>query len=111
MAKIVISAEAPQPVDVELVGEHYLAHPPKEAQSVALGIQLQRNQDPEEMMKGVNSLVITIFGKKVAKAVMKRLENPEDPMDLTHIMLLMNALLKQASPNPTTSPSDSSTMP
>lgn len=100
---IVIEAEAPQTLAIDLVGVRYNIVPPK----AALAMRMARNAEkartnPELAVAELDSWIGHAFGKKGAKDIQKRLEDPADALDIIHIAKLMEALAERLSGNPTT---------
>lgn len=104
MAKeIVISAEAPDLIPVELVGQKYTVRPIKSSLGLQMAQQFnKKDQKPEDIAEALDSIIGTLFGKEKPK-IIKRLGDSEDLLDYVHIMELINALAERASGNPTTS--------
>lgn len=108
-----IKADPPRKVVVGLVGIKYTATVPKKMLALSLMMRVKNaGNDPQMMSEAIDALLLKMFGKEVAPTVRTRLENEEDALDIDHVMDLMNALISLGTGgDPTTSPSDSSTMP
>lgn len=103
MATIEITAEPVKTLDVNLVGVDYDVKPPKGSLAIVLASSLGKIKDnPDKLMRILGDWVRVAFGKKQAEAVMKRLEDPDDDLDITHIMQLMEKLAEATTGNPTT---------
>lgn len=107
-AAIVIGADAelPTPIEVELVGETYTAHPPKKVFSIRLmraatALKTLSKNDGEE---GANDSVVTIekflndwieavFAGDDLERVQARLDDNHDPLDMEHIMDLVTGIM------------------
>lgn len=91
-------------IKVELVGVAYTIRPPK----AAFGLHLARvNQNDQGAMAGlVIKWIEQAFGDE-SDAVLARMDDYDDELDLTHLMELMQLVMERVSGNPTTSPSDS----
>lgn len=103
MSDITITAEPPKPITLELVGVSYTVRPIKASLGVALAQRFNGdNSDTEKFAESMKSLTTIMFGKKDAAAITKRLADPEDDLDYSHLFSLLNALVERASGNPTT---------
>lgn len=104
---IVITAEPQQEIVVSLVGIDYKIHPPKASLAVGMAIRVTKmNDDPGEMVDTLNQWIDMAFTKKDAAAVKKRMQAPDDLLDLIHVATLIEAVVEEVSGNPPTSPSD-----
>lgn len=100
---IEIKAEPKAALDVELVGENYNIHPPKASLALKLAVRAKTNaDDPGLLLKTIDEWIDVAFGKAGAKAIHKRLDDPNDVLDIEHIMKLMEAVIEETSGNPTT---------
>lgn len=100
---ISIAIEPPKPISVDLGGTVYTVRPVKGSLGIALGANLKGLEgDGEKLLNAMNHIINIIFGKKDAQAVLERVNDPEDALDFTHIMELMNALVERSTGNPTT---------
>lgn len=89
-------------IPVNLVGVDYTVRKPKAALGLRLAVAGKKaDEDPENMMKAMDTLVLMVFGKKDAKAVDARLSDPEDDLDFEHLVELVQAL-GATGENPTT---------
>lgn len=102
-----ITAEAPEPLTVNLVGKTYRMRPPK----AALGLALTRaaagrkgqKSDLETMLQSIQTWLEHGFGKKHAGEIMQRLEDADDLLDIEHIVRLVQVVVERAAGNPSTS--------
>lgn len=102
-ADIQISIEPPKPITVDLGGVRYTVRPIKGALGISLGQRMQAVQgDAGKLRDTIEHIVQMVFGKAEAPNVMERLDDPEDALDFTHIMELMNALVERSTGSPTT---------
>lgn len=102
-ADIEISIEAPRPITVNLGGVHYTVRPIKGALGLALGQRMQGVKgDAAKLQDAIDHIVGVIFGPSEKPGIMERLSNPEDSLDFTHVMSLMNALVEKSTGSPTT---------
>ena len=101
---IEIEADEPQGIPVRLVGKDYTARPPKAMSAMALAkIANSDSKDPEEIVKAIQGYLEMVFGKRTSNIIMKRLEDPNDLLDIRHITSLMQKLTEMvAGGNPTT---------
>ena len=89
---------------VNLVGIDYRVSPPKAALSMRTAINAKKaDEDPEAMMNAILAWIRAAFNKKDAEAVIKRLDDPKDALDLQHISLLVEKVVEaQTNENPST---------
>lgn len=124
MASIEIDAEEPELIDIRLVGVDYLIKKPKAALSLSLAESVKSkrvskpkpNATPEEVeafqqaqaeladssQKMLQTWIKQAFGPEGSKKIKKRLADPEDLLDLPHLMNLMSKVAEATSGNPTT---------
>lgn len=103
MSDITITAEAPLPITLTLVGVEYTVRPIKGSLGISLSQKFQGdNSDMVKFDKSIKDLLRIMFGPEQAKEVQKRLNDSEDLLDLPHVFELLNALVEKASGNPTT---------
>lgn len=102
---IVIEAPEVETIDVTLVGQHYDLIPPKTAMALRLAVEIKqvKDEDPVVMMGLLDRWLDFAFGgKKKADAVRKRLEDPNDRLDVVHLVTLMEKVIEVQMPeNPT----------
>ena len=109
---ITVSAEAPKPITVSLVDVVYKIRPIKGSLGMSLAGQLKNaqkesEQDPEKLSKMIDRIIDMMFAKADRPKVKKRLTDPDDALDFTHVLDLMTRLMERASGNPPTLSSDS----
>lgn len=101
---IVIDAPNRTTIRVRLVGKDYDVYQPKGA----AGLELMRaakaieGENLDTQLDLVGSLVGMLFNQRQAEQVTARLHKVDDPLDLQHIMELVNALSEEVTGNPTT---------
>ncbi|QDP45522.1 hypothetical protein SEA_FUZZBUSTER_38 [Microbacterium phage FuzzBuster] len=102
--RIVIDLEPAKPVTVGLgEGFEYLVTPPKSTIAIALAGSLKAaGEDPALLMEAMESWIDKAFGKKQAPKVRARLLDEEDPLDIKHIVDLMQQLAEVTTGDPTT---------
>ena len=102
--RIQILAKPAQQITVDLIGKEYLVKPPKA--TLGLAIAEAGNNTATggvtNMLDRVNDWIIAAFGEKNGKAVIARLNNPKDDLDLPHVMELMRQLTEEVTGDPTT---------
>lgn len=101
---IVVETPEIRKLKVRLGGEVYAVSPLKGSIGINLARRAQgKNGEPDmaRFAKFVEEVVIAIFTSEDAKAILKRLRDPEDGLDLGHIMSLMSALMDKTTTNPT----------
>lgn len=104
MAKrIVIDAGDSTDIPVQLVGVEYLVNPPKSTVAIALAQRIKdAGEDPGQLLEELHGWVRAAFGKKQGKAIIERLSDPEDQLDIPHIVQLMQKITEVATGDPTT---------
>jgi hypothetical protein len=90
------------PITVNLIGHAYVAHPPKTLLAMKLAEGMDGSTDPAFILERLRKYLDLTFGKKEAGAIMKRLEEPEDELDVRHIMQLMEKITEVTTGTPTT---------
>jgi hypothetical protein len=99
---ITIEAEPREQIDVKLVGVHYIINPPKAALAISLGKEVKAAGDDAELLEAaLEKWAVIAFGKKHGKAIMARLNDPEDLLDYDHLTTVITKLAEALSPNPT----------
>jgi hypothetical protein len=91
-----------EPITVNLVGKTYLAHPPKTTLTIKLSQGMEDSKDPEFMLSRLHEYLTLTFGAKEAGKIMKRLDDADDPLDVRHIMELMEKITEVSTATPTT---------
>lgn len=104
MDDIEIGGGKPSTISINLVGVTYQGRPPKTVALVNMTEQVtKKNAKPADILKFLRQFLGFTFGKDDAAAIMGRLEDPEDALDIRHINELMEALVERsAAKNPTT---------
>lgn len=98
---VLIAADKREVIPVELVGERYSILPPKTAVTLKMAVRAkQAGSDPALMYEALQEWIDKAFGKK-AKEVHKRLDDPDDLLDIEHITELMKAVIEVSTGNPT----------
>lgn len=92
-------------IDVDLVGKHYLIDPPKAATTMQLAEKASEHKgDTDAMIGMLKEWMAQTFGPKQTPKILARMYDPEDLLDLGHIMKLMTAIAEAQTGNPPTSP-------
>jgi hypothetical protein len=99
---ITIDAEPKKKVNIKLIGQNYSVNMPKASLAIRITQQARSADQGEKAFESLNTWMDAAFGARQVAAVRKRLDDPDDDLDLDHIMQLMNALLEAGSGNPTT---------
>lgn len=117
MEPIIIEGETRPKLPIELVGKSYEINTPKTSAAIRLAraardIEGKGKKDADAgnslgLLDALEDYVMQVFGKKVGKQVLARLDDPDDLLDIKHIVALMTALANHGSDNPPTSPSAS----
>lgn len=101
----VIKIDTPErkPLRVDLGGVIYEIMPIKSAIAMELGSKVMgAESDPDKFDKTLKDLVAGVFSAKDAKGVMARIKDPQDPLDMLHILTLVEVMLEKTAGNPTT---------
>lgn len=94
---------APQKThDVNLVGKAYKVKSPKTAVLMATQENIEKD-DKEQSLNSFMPILELLFSKTEAKSVMKRLTDPKDQLDISHVNQLIEAIVQESQENPTTS--------
>jgi hypothetical protein len=101
MPNIEITA-SDEPITVNLVGKPYVAHPPKTMLAIKLGKGMEGSSDPDVVFARLQEDLGLTFGPKEAAKIAKRLEDPDDLLDVGHIMQLMEKITELSTGTPTT---------
>lgn len=92
---------------ITLVGKKYNIKPPKASFAIRMAKQAKKfDDDPSLMLETLEGWMSRAFSVKKGdyEAVLARLDDPEDELDVPHIAQLMEAVTeKQMGGNPTTS--------
>lgn len=92
-----IEIDADEPVDaltVRLVGVEYTVTPPK----VALALKMHREvlnveKGGGDPVSSIGTWLESAVGKRDAKKILARLDDPADRLDIPHIMSLIKAIM------------------
>lgn len=99
---IEIAASGRKHIAVDLVGKTYQVKPPKSALAMRVAMSAkQADDDPMVMVEGLERWTKAAFGEKTSEAVWARMDDPDDDLDIPHLMQLMEALMEITSGNPT----------
>jgi len=106
---ITIEAQPREKIDVDLVGKHYVIDPPKAAATMELAEKASAAKgDTDTLLRMLTEWMERTFGPKQYAKIRARMYDPDDLLDLGHIMTLMGEVAKVQTGNPPTSPLDSS---
>lgn len=106
MAKINITAEEREVIDVTLVGVDYAIIPPKSALALKVAKQAKKaGDDPDQAFDALRMWLEMSAGKESADSIMGRLEDTDDLLDVSHISQLISAVTEAVAENPTSSSS------
>jgi hypothetical protein len=101
MPDIVIEAAPVQVFSVDLVGQRYQVRPPKTAVAMKFAQEAQESEDDVvKMATALRRWVRLAFGKD-ADNIEARMDDPDDLLDLAHVLELMKALMEAVTENPT----------
>lgn len=97
--------KARKPITVTLVGEEYRVLPPKSTIALAMAKKVQglKAEDIDPMLEVLRDWLALAVGSKDRDAIMKRTEDPEDALDIMHVMELLRKVTEYTTGgNPTT---------
>lgn len=98
-----IEADPIQVLEVTVVGKEYKVRPPKAATLMDVTSGMSDKDEDDMSMDDLNKFVDLLFAPTDSKAVKKRLLDANDSLDLGHVMELLNKVMEEVQPNPTTS--------
>jgi hypothetical protein len=87
----------------------YLMQPPKAALSISLSERANAavaSGDVKAMMGEIEDWFAGGLGKKQYKRLNDRLYDPQDPLDIVHLIKAMEGVVEEVTEDPTSSPSD-----
>ena len=91
------------PVDVNLVGVQYTVTPPKGIIALKFAKTAQNaSKDPDKLIDSLVEWLNIAFDEKTAKEIENRLYEPNDDLDISHIIQLIQKLTEIVTGNPTT---------
>ena len=94
MSDIVINASPVEAIAVTLVDKKYEIIPPKAALAMRLAVESKLYEDdPGKMADILGVWIKKAFGEKAEK-VQARLDDPDDLLDIMHIMALMEKVIE-----------------
>lgn len=100
---IEITAEPAAPIEVVLVGVDYKIQPPKSSLALKLAIRAKTaGEDPTLMLEAIDEWINKAFGKTNGAKIKKRLDDPDDLLDINHVMQLMEKIVEATTATPTT---------
>lgn len=99
---ITISAVPKKKIPVDLIGVRYQVTPPKSSLAIKISQQVRTPDDADDAFTTLGEWIDIAFGKQAAVKVRNRLEDPDDDLDLEHIMQLMNLLMETEAGAPPT---------
>lgn len=103
---IEIEAKPREGLPVKLVGQSYTVRPPKASFAIRLAKQAKslKQDDPDAAMSVLENWLKQAFAAEDYEAVLARMDDPDDELDIEHIAALMEAVTeRQMGGNPTTS--------
>lgn len=95
-----------EPIPVRLVGVDYTAHRPKAMLAVRLGERIQQvdMEDMDQVVEQFGSFLRLTFGTEVAGAILARLEDEDDRLDVHHLLKFVERITEVVGGRPSTSP-------
>jgi len=89
-----------EPITVNLVGKTYLARPPKTTLAMKLAEGME-GAEPDAILARLEQYLTMLFGAKEGGKIRKRLDDPDDLLDVSHIMDLMTKITEVSTATPT----------
>lgn len=103
MTQIVVVAEPRKTHNVSLVGVDYTLTAPKSILALQMATRARAGADaPTEVIESILEWVRSAFGANQTKAIRKRLDDPDDLLDIDHITTLMQKVMEATTATPTT---------
>lgn len=100
-ARVTIAATPSDTISVDLVGERYEINPPKMFLALRIGVAAKNaGNDMDAMLSALTTWIEAAMGRQ-ATEVLERLEDPDDDLDLMHIMRLMEKITEVQTSDPT----------
>lgn len=100
-----IDATPAAPIAVKLVGIEYEFHKPKGALALKIAEVAQRAKSSaanvEDLMDTLTGWLTAASDKETADAIMARMSDSDDLLDIDHVMQLVKALTEAGSKHPT----------
>ncbi|AWY05385.1 hypothetical protein HOT42_gp34 [Microbacterium phage Metamorphoo] len=105
-APIIDIEDESEPIPVRLVGVDYVAHRPKAMLAVRLGERIQQvdMENIEEVVEQFGSFLKLTFGSETSAAIMARLEDEDDRLDVIHLLKFVERITEVVTGRPPTSP-------
>ncbi|QBI98117.1 hypothetical protein SEA_FIREMAN_34 [Microbacterium phage Fireman] len=105
-APIIDIEDEDEPIPVRLVGVDYTAHRPKAMLAVRLGERIQQvnMESIEEVVEQFGSFLRLTFGSETAQAILDRLEDEDDRLDVIHLLKFVERITEVVTNRPPTSP-------
>lgn len=105
-APIIDIEDESEPIPVRLIGVDYVAHRPKAMLAVRLGERIQNvdMNDIEEVVNQFGSFLKLTFGSETSAAIMARLEDEDDRLDVHHLLKFVEQITEVVGGRPSTSP-------
>lgn len=101
--RLVISATPVKKITLELVGKEYLIRAPKASLGIVLAQRIQAAGDNvEDLLEEIKNWLVITFGSKQGPKVYDRIFDPDDELDIPHIVSLIEQLAEMVTGNPTT---------
>lgn len=93
--KLNVSVEPEDTIPVTLVGKDYQVRRPKAWLSMRMALVSRTEEvEADKVMEVLEQWIAAVF-RRNANAVIKRLDDPKDDLDVDHIMALVAALSEQ----------------
>lgn len=109
MKSITIDAEPREQITVHLVGKPYLLTPPKGSLGLKLAERAtaaNESGDVKAIWGEVMDWVTKAVGPKQAADIQSRLDDPDDDLDIIHVVTVMEKVVEAVTSNPSSSSSD-----
>lgn len=101
--RITVDVKPSEPITLALGDKEYIVRPPKSTIAMAMVERFQdAGEDASAIRDEIDRWIGVAFGKKQGAKVRERLDNPEDDLDLPHIVDAMTKLAEAVTPTPST---------
>lgn len=100
--EVVVDIPDVEPINVKINGEVYVCYPPKIATLMdAMGLSEDDKATDADAVESLYKWVELAFGEEDANAILDRIEDPRDTLDVVHIGQIMQAVMEKDTGNPT----------
>lgn len=101
-APIIDIQDESEPISVALVGKTYVAHMPKSMLAIRLGERISGldTEDVDAIIDSLSEFMRLIFDAADASAILDRLTEPDDRLDIPHLLRLVDRMTEVVANRP-----------